>query len=93
MEPLCRTGSCTSAAGSAPKLLRDAFSGRFRKIEGLLKGNVISGLPFSHRKQPDSISLIDSDGEILYESASTTRLFGYQPEDCVWPELPGADTS
>jgi PAS domain-containing protein len=52
-----------------------------QKIEGLLKGNVISGLPFSHRKQPDSISLIDSDGEILYESASTTRLFGYQPED------------
>jgi PAS domain S-box-containing protein len=32
---------------------------------------------------PDSIFLIDSDGEILYESASTTRLFGYQPEDLL----------
>jgi PAS domain S-box-containing protein len=32
---------------------------------------------------PDAISLIDSDGEILYESASTTRLFGYQPEELL----------
>ena len=32
---------------------------------------------------PDAISLIDSDGEILYESASTTRLFGYEPEELL----------
>ena len=32
---------------------------------------------------PDAISLIDADGEILYESASTTRLFGYQPEELL----------
>jgi PAS domain S-box-containing protein len=32
---------------------------------------------------PDAISLIDADGEILYESASTTMLFGYQPEELL----------
>src|SRR5580698_8276617 len=32
---------------------------------------------------PDAISLIDSDGEILYESASTTRLFGYHLEELL----------
>jgi PAS domain S-box-containing protein len=32
---------------------------------------------------PDAISLIDANGEILYESASTTRLFGYQPEELL----------
>ena len=32
---------------------------------------------------PDAISLIDTDGEILYGSASTTKLFGYQPEELV----------
>ena len=32
---------------------------------------------------PDAISLIDVDGEILYGSASTTRLFGYQPEELL----------
>jgi PAS domain S-box-containing protein len=30
---------------------------------------------------PDAISLIDVDGEILCASASTTKLFGYQPEE------------
>jgi len=34
-------------------------------------------------KGPDAISLIDVDGEILYGSASTTRLFGYQPEELL----------
>jgi PAS domain S-box-containing protein len=32
---------------------------------------------------PDAISLIDVDGEILYGSASTTRLFGYHPEELL----------
>ncbi|HUQ92750.1 MAG TPA: ATP-binding protein [Bryobacteraceae bacterium] len=32
---------------------------------------------------PDAISLIDTQGEILYGSASTTKIFGYQPEDLV----------
>ena len=32
---------------------------------------------------PDAISLIDADGEILYGSASMTRLFGYQPEELL----------
>jgi PAS domain S-box-containing protein len=32
---------------------------------------------------PDAISLIDKQGEILYGSASTTRLFGYQPEELL----------
>src|SRR5271166_435270 len=32
---------------------------------------------------PDAISVIDPDGEILYGSASTTRIFGYQPEELV----------
>ena len=32
---------------------------------------------------PDAVSLVDSQGEILYGSASTTRLFGYQPEEFV----------
>jgi PAS domain S-box-containing protein len=32
---------------------------------------------------PDAISLIDTQGEILYGSSSTTRIFGYQPEELV----------
>jgi PAS domain S-box-containing protein len=32
---------------------------------------------------PDAVSLIDRQGEILYGSASTTKLFGYQPEEFV----------
>ncbi len=32
---------------------------------------------------PDAISLIDADGEILYGSASMTRLFGYRPEELL----------
>ena len=32
---------------------------------------------------PDAISLIDSTGEILYGSASTTKLFGYQPKELL----------
>jgi PAS domain S-box-containing protein len=32
---------------------------------------------------PDAISVIDSDGEILYGSASTGKLFGYRPEELV----------
>jgi len=30
---------------------------------------------------PDAISLIDRQGEILYGSASTTKIFGYRPEE------------
>src|SRR5579863_1036972 len=32
---------------------------------------------------PDAISLIDMRGEILYGSASTTKLFGYLPQELV----------
>jgi PAS domain S-box-containing protein len=32
---------------------------------------------------PDAISVIDAEGEILYGSASTARIFGYQPEELV----------
>jgi PAS domain S-box-containing protein len=32
---------------------------------------------------PDAISVIDARGEILYGSASTTKIFGYQPEELV----------
>ena len=32
---------------------------------------------------PDAISLVDRRGEILYGSASTNRLFGYQPRELV----------
>jgi PAS domain S-box-containing protein len=32
---------------------------------------------------PDAISVIDTRGAILYGSASTTKIFGYQPEDLV----------
>jgi PAS domain S-box-containing protein len=32
---------------------------------------------------PDAISLIDMRGEILYGSASTTKIFGYRPEELV----------
>ena len=32
---------------------------------------------------PDAISLIDRRGEILYGSASSTKMFGYQPEEIV----------
>ncbi|MGA3202614.1 MAG: ATP-binding protein [Bryobacteraceae bacterium] len=32
---------------------------------------------------PDAISVIDPQGEILYGSASTARIFGYQPEELV----------
>jgi PAS domain S-box-containing protein len=31
----------------------------------------------------DAISLMSADGEILYASASTTKVFGYQPEELV----------
>jgi PAS domain S-box-containing protein len=34
-------------------------------------------------RSPDAISVIDTRGDILYGSASTTHLFGYQPEDLV----------
>lgn len=33
--------------------------------------------------RPDAISLIDSQGEILYGSSATTKLFGYLPEELV----------
>ena len=32
---------------------------------------------------PDAISLIDTEGEILYGSASTTKIFGYLPEELL----------
>lgn len=32
---------------------------------------------------PDAISVIDPRGEILYGSKSTTKMFGYQPEELV----------
>jgi PAS domain S-box-containing protein len=32
---------------------------------------------------PDAISLIDAHGAVLYASASTTKVFGYQPEELV----------
>jgi PAS domain S-box-containing protein len=32
---------------------------------------------------PDAISVVDRQGEILYGSASTTKLFGYQPQELV----------
>ena len=32
---------------------------------------------------PDAISVIDPQGEILYGSASTTKIFGYEPEELV----------
>jgi PAS domain S-box-containing protein len=32
---------------------------------------------------PDAISLVDRQGEILYGSAATNRLFGYQPAELV----------
>lgn len=32
---------------------------------------------------PDAISLIDTQGEILYGSASGAKMFGYQPEEIV----------
>jgi PAS domain S-box-containing protein len=32
---------------------------------------------------PDAISLIDRQGEILYGSASSTKIFGYQPDEIV----------
>src|ERR1700722_15824342 len=34
-------------------------------------------------QSPDAISVIDSEGEILYGSASTTTIFGYLPEELV----------
>src|ERR1700684_717005 len=32
---------------------------------------------------PDAISLIDSDGEILYGSPSTVKILGYEPRELV----------
>ena len=32
---------------------------------------------------PDAISLIDTQGEILYGSASSAKIFGYRPEEIV----------
>jgi PAS domain S-box-containing protein len=32
---------------------------------------------------PDAISVIDSEGQILYGSAATTKIFGYKPEEMV----------
>jgi PAS domain S-box-containing protein len=32
---------------------------------------------------PDAISVIDAQGDILYGSAATTKIFGYQPEELV----------
>jgi PAS domain S-box-containing protein len=39
---------------------------------------------------PDSVSLINTKGEVLYRSASTARVFGYPPEEVVgqnWLDL------
>jgi PAS domain S-box-containing protein len=41
---------------------------------------------------PDAISLIDEHGEILYGSASSAKIFGYQPDGFVGRnslDLPG----
>ena len=37
---------------------------------------------------PDAISLIDTQGEILYGSAATTKIFGYHPEELLGRNCP-----
>jgi PAS domain S-box-containing protein len=41
------------------------------------------GFRYLIEHNPDAISLIDPKGRVLYASASTTRVFGYQPEELV----------
>ena len=42
-----------------------------------------SGFRSLVESSPDPICLIDPDGEILYGSASTSKVFGYQPEELL----------
>ena len=42
-----------------------------------------SGFRSLVESSPDAISLIDPEGEILYGSASTSKIFGYQPEELL----------
>jgi PAS domain S-box-containing protein len=70
-----RSGSAhelrNSLLPSARKLEVDPMAASFQGFQSLIENS------------PDAISLVDTDGEILYGSASTTKMFGYHPEEIV----------
>jgi PAS domain S-box-containing protein len=52
--------------------------------EAVIRGTMsFQGFRSLIEHSPDAISVIDARGEILYGSASTTKVFGYQPEELV----------
>ena len=54
-----------------------------KEIEGGTMAASFQGFQSLIENSPDAISLIDAQGEILYGSPSTTKLFGYLPEELV----------
>jgi chemotaxis family two-component system sensor kinase Cph1 len=51
--------------------------------EGVIMAASFEGFRSLIEHSPDAISVIDPQGEILYGSASTTKVFGYRPEELV----------
>src|ERR1017187_7175748 len=69
-------------SGSAHEL-RNSLLPSARKFEVDPMAASFQGFRSLIENSPDAISLIDTRGEILYGSASTTRLFGYQPQELL----------
>lgn len=55
----------------------------FFKKKGLMMAASFQDFRSLIEHSPDAVSVIDSQGDILYGSASTTKIFGYQPEELV----------
>jgi len=55
----------------------------FNQKKGELMAASFQGFRSLIEHSPDAISLIDPHGEVLYASASTTDVLGYQPEELV----------
>jgi PAS domain S-box-containing protein len=72
---------------AARELLREVLQ-RSKKIREVdLRGRAMTpslhGFRSLIENSPDAISLVDMQGQILYESASASKLFGYQPGELV----------
>jgi PAS domain S-box-containing protein len=71
-----------SAIGSDHELLNKLLPA-FRKIEVAPMAASFQGFRSLIEHGPDAISLIDTQGEILYGNPSTTKVLGYQPEELL----------
>jgi PAS domain S-box-containing protein len=76
-----RTGT-PETSGSGLKLQYQTVP-MVAKIKGVPMAASLQDFKSLIENGPDAVSLIDADGQILYGSASMTRLFGYQPEELL----------